>query len=158
MRVGIGYDSHRLVENRKLILGGIEIDWHKGLLGHSDGDVLLHAIGDAICGAANLPDIGRLFPDTDAAWKDADSWKLLQGIGQRARAGGWKIENVDAVLVAQAPKIAPYIDAMKARIAAALETEVARINVRGKTAENLGPIGAGQGMEAHAVCLLSEEN
>jgi len=158
MRVGIGYDSHRLVENRRLILGGTEIAWHKGLLGHSDGDVLLHAIGDAVCGAAGLPDIGRLFPDSDAAWKDADSWILLQSIAGRARDDGWQIENVDAVLVAQAPKIAPYIDAMKTRIAAALECEIERVNVRGKTAENLGPIGAGEGMEAHAVCLLRKEN
>lgn len=156
MRVGIGYDSHRLVEGRKLIVGGVEIAFHKGLLGHSDGDVLLHAIGDAVCGAAGLPDIGRLFPDDDAAYLDADSWLLLQKIAGRAREAGWEIENVDAVLIAQQPKIAPHIEAMKGRIAAALGTESARINVRGKTAEGLGPVGAGEGMEAHAVCLLRQ--
>ena len=153
-RVGIGYDSHQLVIGRRLIIGGVEIPFEKGLLGHSDGDVLLHAIGDAVCGAAGLPDIGRMFPDTDPAWKDADSWDLLHGIGERARQAGWEIGNVDAVLIAQRPKISSYISAMCERVAAALVTLPSNINIRGKTAENLGPIGAGEGMEAHAVCLL----
>ena len=153
-RVGIGYDSHRLVAGRPLIVGGVEVPFEKGLAGHSDGDVLLHAIGDAICGAAGLPDIGRLFPDTDAAWKDADSWLLLQGIATRAREAGWRVGNVDAVLVAERPKIAPFVPAMRERIAAALDTDIENVNVRGKTAEGMGPVGAGEGMEAHAVALL----
>lgn len=158
IRVGIGYDSHQLVEGRPLIVGGVEIPFEKGLLGHSDGDVLLHAIGDAVCGAAGLPDIGRMFPDTDPAWKGADSWHLLHGIGERARQAGWEIGNVDAVLIAQRPKISSYISAMCERVAAALVTLPSNINIRGKTAENLGPIGAGKGMEAHAVCLLQTVN
>lgn len=157
-RVGIGYDSHRLVEGRPLIVGGVEVPFEKGLLGHSDGDVLLHAIGDAVCGAAGLPDIGRMFPDTDPTWKDADSWLLLQGIGERARQAGWEISNVDAVLVAEVPKISPFVSNMCERIAAALVTNISRINLRGKTAEKLGAIGAGEGMEAHAVCLLQTVN
>src|SRR6185312_6945538 len=134
------------------VIGGVEIPFEKGLLGHSDGDVLLHAISDAVCGAAGLPDIGRMFPDTDPTWKDADSWEFLHAIAERARQAGWEIANVDAVLIAQLPKISPYISAMCERVAAALVTDVKRINLRGKTAENLGPIGAGEGMEAHAVC------
>lgn len=165
-RVGLGYDSHRLGEGRRLIIGGVEIPFDLGLVGHSDGDVLLHAIGDAICGAAGLPDIGRLFPDTDEEWRGADSWKLLRGIAERAAEKNWRLVNVDAVLVAQRPKISPYVDAMRARIADALkplsageelEKSVNRVNIRGKTAEGLGPIGAGAGMEAHAVCLLQSE-
>lgn len=154
LRVGIGYDSHRLVEGRPLIIGGVEIAFEKGLLGHSDGDVLLHAIGDALCGAAGLPDIGQLFPDTDVKWKDADSRVLLQAIGQRVRDTGWQIENVDAVLIAQRPKIAPYVPTMRERVARALGIETERVNLRGKTAEGLGALGAGEGMAAHAVCLL----
>lgn len=162
-RVGLGYDSHRLGPDRPLIVGGVTIPFDLGLIGHSDGDVLLHAIGDAICGAAGLPDIGRLFPDTDEEWRGADSWKLLHGIAERAAAAGWALGNVDAVLVAQRPKISPYVDEMRKRIAGALEplackdeleTRANRVNIRGKTAEGLGPIGAGAGMEAHAVCLL----
>jgi 2-C-methyl-D-erythritol 2,4-cyclodiphosphate synthase len=153
-KVGIGYDSHRLVENRQLIIGGVEVPFEKGLLGHSDGDVLLHAIGDALCGAAGLPDIGQLFPDTDAAWKDADSWRLLRGIGERVAATGWHIENVDAVLIAQRPKIAPHVPEMRERIAAALLIQADNVNIKGKTAEGLGALGAGEGMAAHAVCLL----
>jgi 2-C-methyl-D-erythritol 2,4-cyclodiphosphate synthase len=154
LHVGIGYDSHRLVEGRPLVVGGVLVPFEKGLHGHSDGDVLLHAIGDAICGAAGLPDIGRLFPDTDAAWKDADSWQLLRSIVGRARESGWHVVNVDCVLIAERPKIAPHVAAMRERIAAALEIEVAAVNVKGKTAENLGALGEGKGMAAHAVCLL----
>jgi 2-C-methyl-D-erythritol 2,4-cyclodiphosphate synthase len=148
-KVGIGYDSHRLVEGRPLIVGGVEVPFEKGLLGHSDADVLLHAIGDALCGAAGLPDIGQLFPDTDAGWKDADSWNLLRGIGERVVAAGWHIENVDAVLIAQRPKIASHVPKMRERIAA--------VNIKGKTAEGLGALGAGEGMAAHAVCLLRRD-
>jgi 2-C-methyl-D-erythritol 2,4-cyclodiphosphate synthase len=153
-KVGIGYDSHRLVEGRRLIIGGVEVPFEKGLLGHSDGDVLLHAIGDALCGAAGLPDIGQLFPDTDADWKDADSWNLLRGIGEHVTAAGWHIENVDAVLIAQRPKIASHVPKMRERIATALLIHADNVNIKGKTAEGLGALGAGEGMAAHAVCLL----
>ena len=153
-RVGIGYDSHRLVAGRPLILGGVTVPFELGLDGHSDADVLLHAISDALCGAAGLPDIGRLFPDTDAAWKDADSWQLLQAIAARANEAGWQVGNVDAVLIAQRPKIAPFVPQMRERIAEALRVEVNRVNVRGKTAEGLGSLGEGLGMAAHAVCLV----
>ena len=153
-RVGIGYDSHRLVEGRPLILGGVRVPFDKGLQGHSDADVVLHAVSDALCGAAGLPDIGQLFPDTDPQWLGADSWQLLQAIAQRARQSGWQVGNVDAVLVAQRPKIAPFVPQMRERIAEALGVEVGQVNVRGKTAEGLGPLGEGLGMEAHAVCLL----
>lgn len=153
-RVGIGYDSHRLAEGRKLVLGGVEIPFERGLVGHSDADVLLHAIGDALCGAAGLPDIGQLFPDTDNAWKDADSHELLAKIADRVLESGWMIGNIDAVVIAQRPKIAPFVSQMKARIASAAHTEIACVNVRGKTAEGLGALGAGEGMACHAVCLL----
>jgi 2-C-methyl-D-erythritol 2,4-cyclodiphosphate synthase len=130
------------------------VPFERGLLGHSDGDALLHAIGDALCGAAGLPDIGQMFPDTDAAWKDADSWQLLHRISQRVREAGWQVGNVDAVVIAQRPKLAPHIGAMRERIAAALEIEAGSVNVRGKTAEGLGALGAGEGIAVHAVCLL----
>lgn len=153
-RVGLGYDSHRLVEGRPLILGGVLVPFEKGLQGHSDADVLLHAISDALCGAAGLPDIGQLFPDTDEQWKNADSWLLLHAIGRQAREKGWAIGNVDAVLIAQRPKIAPFVPQMRERIAQALEITVEQVNVRGKTAEDLGALGQGLGMAAHAVCLI----
>lgn len=153
-RVGLGYDSHRLVEGRKLILGGIEIPFELGLQGHSDADVILHALTDALCGAAGLPDIGRLFPDTEVQWKDADSGQLLRAVGQKVRATGWQIGNLDAILVAQKPKIAPFVPQMRAKIAALLEIEISQINVRGKTAEGLDDVGAGLGMQAHAVAFL----
>jgi len=154
VRVGIGYDSHRLVEGRPLVLGGVRVPFEKGLQGHSDADVLLHAISDALCGATGLPDIGQLFPDTDPQWKDADSWRLLQAITQRARGAGWRVGNVDAVLIAQRPKIAPFVPQMRERIAQALDVPIEQVNVRGKTAENLGALGAELGMAAHAVCLV----
>lgn len=154
LRVGIGYDSHRLVAGRPLLLGGVHIPFEKGLLGHSDGDVLLHAIGDAICGAAGLPDIGRLFPDTDEEWRGADSCKLLRKIMHRADEAGWKVGNVDAILIAQQPKISPYVETMRAKIAEILQVSTPDVNVRGKTAESMGALGAGEGMAAHAVCLL----
>ena len=153
-RVGIGYDSHRLVAGRALMLGGVAVPFEMGLDGHSDADVLLHAVSDALCGAAGLPDIGRLFPDTDPAWKDADSWHLLRAIAGKAAEAGWQVGNVDAVLIAQRPKIAPFVPQMRERIADALQVDVNRVNVRGKTAEGLGSLGEGLGMAAHAVCLV----
>ena len=156
-RVGIGYDSHRLVEGRPLILAGVRVPFDKGLQGHSDADVLFHAITDAICGAAGLPDIGRLFPDTEARWKDADSALLLAGAVERARDEGWVVVNVDAVLIAQRPKIAPYVTEMKLNVARLLNVEQNCVNLRGKTAENLDDVGAGLGMQAHAVALLARE-
>jgi 2-C-methyl-D-erythritol 2,4-cyclodiphosphate synthase len=157
MRVGIGYDSHRLVAGRPLLLGGVLVPFEKGLLGHSDGDVLLHAIGDALCGAAGLPDIGRLFPDIDEKWKGADSRDLLREMVRLVREAGWKVGNVDAVLIAQQPKISPYVDAMRETIAEILDVTPQAVNVRGKTAEKMGALGAGEGMAVHAVCLLLTE-
>jgi 2-C-methyl-D-erythritol 2,4-cyclodiphosphate synthase len=154
IRVGEGWDVHALVAGRKLIVGGVEIPFHLGLLGHSDADVLLHAITDALLGAAGLGDIGRHFPDTDAQFKGADSMVLLAEAARRVRAQGWRIGNVDSTVIAQAPKMAPHIPAMCERIAAALEIDAAQINVKAKTAEKLGPVGQGQSMEARAVVLL----
>jgi 2-C-methyl-D-erythritol 2,4-cyclodiphosphate synthase len=153
-RIGVGYDSHRLVEGRPLILGGVQVPFEKGLQGHSDADVLLHAISDALCGAAGLPDIGQLFPNTQDEWKDADSWLLLQAIARQAKDSGWLIGNVDAVLIAERPKISPFVPQMRERIAQALDVEIEQVNVRGKTAEGLGDLGQGLGMAAHAVCLV----
>lgn len=153
-RVGIGYDSHRLVENRPLILAGVSVPFDKGLHGHSDADVLFHAITDAICGAAGLPDIGRLFPDTDPQYKDADSGVLLRGAVAKARENGWQIVNIDAVLIAQQPKISPFVPQMKENVAAALGVETDCVNLRGKTGEGLDDVGAGLGMHAHAVALI----
>jgi len=157
-RVGLGYDSHRLVEGRKLILAGVEIPFEKGLDGHSDADVLLHAISDAICGAAGLPDIGRLFPDTDPQWKGANSGLLLGEIAAKARERGWEIVNVDAILIAQRPKIAEFVPKMQKNVAALLHTELECVNIRGKTAEKLGALGAELGMAAHAVCLMARSS
>lgn len=153
-RVGLGYDSHRLIAGRKLILGGVEVPFELGLQGHSDADVILHALTDALCGAAGLPDIGRLFPDTDAQWKDADSGLLLRAVGEKVRQSGWKIGNLDAILVAQRPKIAPFVSAMRENIARLLEIEFGQINLRGKTGEGLDDVGAGLGMQAQAVALI----
>lgn len=155
LRVGIGYDSHRLVEDRKLILGGVEIPFEKGLQGHSDADVLLHAVTDAICGACGLPDIGQLFPDDAPEWKNADSGQLLALAARKARAERWTIVNVDAVLVAQRPKIAPFVLQMRQNIATHLQIEVESVNLRGKTGEGLDDVGAGLGMIAHAVALCT---
>jgi 2-C-methyl-D-erythritol 2,4-cyclodiphosphate synthase len=153
LRVGIGYDSHRLESGRELWLAGIQIPFEKGLVGHSDADVLLHAISDAVCGACGLPDIGMLFPDTETAWAGANSSDLLTQIMVRVRQAGWHLVNVDAVLIAQAPKIAPYVPQMRSHVATLLQLEHGCVNIRGKTAEKLGPLGAGEGMAAHAVCL-----
>jgi len=155
LRVGEGWDAHALVPGRKLLLGGVEIPYDRGLLGHSDADALLHAITDALLGAAGLGDIGRHFPDTDERFKGADSIVLLTEAALRVRQGGWKIVNVDSTIVAQAPKLAPYIEAMRARIAQALDLGPAEVNVKAKTAEKLGPVGMGQSIEARAVVLLT---
>lgn len=153
-RIGVGYDSHRLAAGRTLRLGGVVVPFERGLVGHSDGDALLHAIGDALCGAAGLPDIGQLFPDTAAAWKDADSRELLRAIYSRVAEKGFYVGNIDAVIIAQAPKIAPFVALMRATIAEIVETSVEDVNLRGKTAEGMGALGAGEGIAVHAVCLL----
>ena len=154
IRIGEGYDVHALVRGRKLIIGGVTIPYALGLLGHSDADVLLHAITDALLGAAGLGDIGQHFPDTDARYQGADSGELLQQARQSVLAQGWAISNVDCTVIAQAPKLAPYRDAIRQRIAALLELDVAQVNVKGKTTERLGFVGRGEGIAASAVCLL----
>ena len=153
-RIGEGWDIHQLVEGRKLILGGVEIPHTKGLLGHSDADALLHAITDAMLGAAALGDIGTHFPDTDAQFKGADSGVLLAEAARRVRAKGYRIGNIDSTVIAQAPKLMPHIPAMRARIADLLDISVDQVNVKAKTAEKLGPVGEGLAMEARAVVLL----
>ncbi|MEK9951932.1 MAG: 2-C-methyl-D-erythritol 2,4-cyclodiphosphate synthase [Curvibacter sp.] len=155
IRVGEGWDVHQLVEGRKLILGGIEIPYEKGLLGHSDADALLHAITDALLGAAGLGDIGRHFPDTAPEFKGADSGVLLAESAARVRAAGWQIGNIDSTIIAQAPRMAPHIPAMRARIAALLALDEGQVNVKAKTAEKLGPVGQGLSIEARAVVLLT---
>ncbi|MFN4116432.1 MAG: 2-C-methyl-D-erythritol 2,4-cyclodiphosphate synthase [Inhella sp.] len=154
IRVGEGWDIHRLVEGRPLILGGVIIPHTHGLLGHSDADALAHAITDALLGAAGLGDIGRHFPDTDPAFKGADSMVLLAEAARRVRAQGWQIGNIDSTVVAQAPKLAPHIAAMQARLAEVLGLAADQVNVKAKTAEKMGPVGEGLAMEASAVCLL----
>ena len=155
IRIGEGWDIHALVEGRKLILGGVEIPFSKGLLGHSDADALLHAISDALLGAAAMGDIGTHFPDTDAQWKDANSALLLSEIANRIRAKGFEIGNVDSTIIAQAPKLAPYISSIRESIAYALSVSVNQVNVKAKTAEKFGPVGEGLAMEARAVVLLT---
>ena len=154
-RIGEGWDVHALVPGRKLILGGVEVPYHLGLLGHSDADVLLHAVTDALLGAAGLGDIGRHFPDTDTQFQGADSMVLLAEAAKRVRAHGWQIGNVDSTVIAQAPKLAPHIPAMCAQIAKALGVQTQAVNVKAKTAEKMGPVGLGQSMEARAVVLLT---
>lgn len=154
IRIGEGWDIHALVEGRKLILGGVEIPHSKGLLGHSDADALLHAITDAILGAAALGDIGSHFPDTDAQFKGADSAVLLREVARLVRAKGFEIGNVDSTVIAQAPKLAPHISAMRQSIAQALSVSIDQVNVKAKTAEKMGPVGEGLAMEARAVVLL----
>ncbi|WP_342617723.1 2-C-methyl-D-erythritol 2,4-cyclodiphosphate synthase [Rhodoferax sp. GW822-FHT02A01] len=155
IRVGEGWDIHALVEGRKLMLGGVEIPHNKGLLGHSDADALLHAITDALLGAAALGDIGTLFPDTDVQFKGADSAVLLGHAASRVREKGFAIGNVDCTVIAQAPKLAPYKVAMASRIAQVLSVAVEQVNVKAKTAEKMGPVGEGLAMEARAVVLLT---
>lgn len=154
MRIGHGYDVHRLVEDRRLILGGVDIPYEKGLLGHSDADVLLHAISDALLGAAALGDIGKHFPDTDPRYKGADSLRLLQEVGRLIGEAGYTVGNIDATVLCQAPKLAPHIQTMRANIAGALGVDVDRISVKATTEEHLGFTGQGQGIAAHAVALL----
>jgi len=153
-RIGEGWDIHALVADRKLIIGGVTIPFHLGLLGHSDADVLLHAITDALLGAAALGDIGTHFPDTDAQFKGADSGVLLAEAARRVRVKGLEIGNVDSTVIAQAPKLAPHIQAMRQQIATFLGVDVDQVNVKAKTAEKMGPVGLGQAMEARAVVLL----
>lgn len=154
IRIGEGWDIHALVEGRRLMLGGVEIPYSKGLLGHSDADALLHAITDALLGAAAMGDIGTLFPDTDAQFKGADSAVLLAEAARQVRERGYAINNVDSTVIAQAPKLAPHIGAMRARIADVLGLAVDQVNVKAKTAEKMGPVGEGLAMEARAVVLL----
>lgn len=154
IRVGEGWDVHALVPGRKLIIGGVDIPFDRGLLGHSDADVLLHAITDALLGAAGLGDIGRHFPDTDDRFKGADSVVLLVEAARRVRERGWQVGNIDSTVIAQAPKLAPHIEAMRNRIAQALDLAPGQVNVKAKTAEKLGPVGQGLSIEARAVVLL----
>ncbi len=156
MRTGHGYDVHRLVENRKLIIGGVDIPWEQGLLGHSDADVLLHAISDAILGAVGEGDIGRHFPDSDPAFSGADSLKLLEHVGLLASEKGYRLGNLDATIIAQKPKMAPHIGQMRENIARALKAEIEVVNVKATTEEGLGFTGSGEGISAHAVVLMKK--
>lgn len=156
IRIGHGYDVHRLVPERKLILGGVEIPYEKGLLGHSDADVLTHAVMDALLGALALGDIGKLFPDNDDRYLGADSLRLAAEVASRVRSAGWEIGNVDATVLAQAPKLAPHIVAMRQKLADALSVSVEQISVKATTEEHLGFTGEGLGIAAHAVCLLTK--
>lgn len=157
MRIGHGYDVHRLVEGRKLILGGVDIPYEKGLLGHSDADVLVHAVMDALLGAAALGDIGRHFPDNDPAYAGVDSMCLLDQVMCLLEEAGWRVENVDATILAQRPKLAPHIPAMKKNLADRMKIEESCVNVKATTEEGLGFTGAGLGMAVHAVCLLDRK-
>ena len=154
MRIGHGYDVHRLVEGRKLIMGGVDIPWEKGLLGHSDADVLLHAIADGILGAIGEGDIGKHFPDTDPAYKGADSLKLLAHVAGLAAERGYKLGNLDATIIAQMPKMAPHIQTMRSNIATVLNADISQVNVKATTEEGLGFTGTGEGISAHAVVLM----
>lgn len=156
MRIGHGYDVHRLTEGRKLILGGVEIPWEKGLDGHSDADVLVHAIMDALLGAAALGDIGKLFPDTDDRYLGADSMELLRQVAERIGQEGYSVGNIDATVLAQKPKLAPHIDSMRQNIAGALSVSVSQVSVKATTEERLGFTGREEGIAAHAVCLLEK--
>ncbi|MDT8999216.1 2-C-methyl-D-erythritol 2,4-cyclodiphosphate synthase [Paucibacter sp. APW11] len=154
LRIGEGWDTHQLVSGRPLVLGGVTIPHSHGLLGHSDADALAHAITDALLGAAALGDIGKLFPDTAAEFKGADSMVLLAEAWRRVREQGWQLANIDSTIIAQAPKMAPHIMAMRERLAEVLGVAVAQVNVKAKTAEKMGPVGEGRAIEARAVCLL----
>lgn len=154
MRVGLGYDVHRLVEERKLILGGVNIPYEKGLLGHSDADVLVHAVMDSILGALALGDIGKHFPDTDEKFKGADSIKLLEYVNNLIISKGYKVNNIDCTIIAQAPKMAPHINDMRSNIAKALNTDIDNINVKATTEEGLGFTGSREGISAQSICLL----
>ena len=154
MRIGHGYDVHKLVEGRDLILGGVKIPYEKGLLGHSDADVLLHAVSDSLLGAAALGDIGVHFPDTDPAYKGADSLELLRIVGEKVKNAGYQVGNIDVTMIAQRPKLKDHIPTMRANIARALGVEISQVNVKATTEERLGFTGDGSGMACHAVCLL----
>ena len=154
MRIGIGYDVHRLVEDRPLILGGVRIPHERGLEGHSDADVLLHAVGDALLGAAALGDLGAHFPDTEAEWEDADSQQLLREVAERVREAGYAPHNVDATVLLERPKLRPHVTAMRGNIAAALSLDADRVSVKATTTEGLGPEGREEGVTAQAVCTL----
>jgi len=156
MRIGHGYDVHQFADGRKCIIGGVEIPYEKGLLGHSDADVLLHAVSDALLGAAALGDIGGMFPDSDDAFLGADSLVLLQQVVDRLRENGWKVGNIDATIIAQAPKMAPYIPAMRENIAKACSVDPSAVNVKATTEEHLGFTGRKEGVSAHAVALIEE--
>lgn len=156
MRVGLGYDVHKLVENRALVMGGVLIPYEKGLLGHSDADVLLHAIMDSLLGASALGDIGKHFPDTDAKYKGASSVKLLEHVGKLLSLNNYNIENIDATIIAQRPKMAPYINDMVKNIARALNIEETRVNVKATTEEGLGFTGSGEGISSQSICLLTK--
>jgi 2-C-methyl-D-erythritol 2,4-cyclodiphosphate synthase len=154
LRIGHGYDAHRLIEGRRLVLGGVEIPYEKGLLGHSDADVLVHAIMDALLGAAAIGDIGKLFPDSDVNYKDANSIKLLEKVHQRLEANGYSIVNIDCTVIAQSPKLAPFMEQMRWNIASALQADIGCINIKATTEEGMGFTGIKDGMSAHAVCLI----
>ena len=156
MRIGHGYDVHRLVVDRDLILGGVQIPYEKGLDGHSDADVLIHAVMDALLGAAAMGDIGRHFPDTDPAYKGISSMKLLKLVWEKLKKAGYRVGNVDVTVIAQKPKLKDFIPAMQENIAGALETDISRVNIKATTEEHLGFTGDGSGMSCHAVCLLEE--
>ena len=156
MRIGHGYDVHRLVEGRDLILGGVKMEHNLGLLGHSDADVLLHAVSDALLGAAGLGDIGKHFPDTDPQYKGADSLKLLEIVAQKVSEAGYRVSNIDVTMIAQKPKLRPYIEQMERNIADAMGIDALRVNVKATTEERLGFTGEEKGMACHAVCLLEE--
>ena len=156
MRIGHGYDVHKLVEGRDLILGGVKIEHNLGLLGHSDADVLLHAVSDSLLGAAGLGDIGKHFPDTDPQYKGADSLKLLEIVAQRVQDAGYRVSNIDVTMIAQKPKLRPHIEQMEHNIAGAVGIDVSRVNVKATTEERLGFTGEELGMACHAVCLLEE--
>lgn len=157
MRIGHGYDVHRLCEGRKLIMGGVEIEYEKGLLGHSDADVLLHAISDSLLGAAAIGDIGKLFPDNDDAYKDADSLILLKEVVKQINTKGYYVVNIDATIIAQKPKMRPYIDIMRQNIADVLNTNIDCVNVKATTEEKMGFTGSGEGISAHCVCLIDNK-
>ncbi len=154
IRIGQGWDVHALVPGRELVIGGVRIPYPLGLLGHSDADVLLHAVIDAMLGAAALGDIGTHFPDTDERWKNADSLKLLSACASLLKDNGWLLQNLDSTVIAQAPKLAPFIYAMREQIAGALSIDISNVNIKAKTAEKLGPVGQGQSIEAQAIVLL----
>ena len=156
MRIGHGYDVHKLVPGRDLILGGVKIEYEQGLLGHSDADVLLHAVSDALLGAAGLGDIGRHFPDTDPQYKGADSLKLLENVAEKVQNAGYRVSTIDVTMIAQRPKLKDHIPQMVANIAAAVGVDSSRVNVKATTEEKLGFTGEGLGMSCHAVCLLEE--